>query len=469
MASRFGIANLRLTQMAPATRLASPTERRAPLWPTFAIVFVLCLSSVALPIVVTVLNATLVTLVAAVVLATNKRIDQRLLVVISLLSVAACLGFLTGHGAERYEYFKDAWYMLNPALVLLTGYVLYAMKPDVGRGLRAFVFAGLLVACWQLRGYIFDPSLIQLPAPRIRQIIGTGSYVPVVALVILIVFMGRWRSVLHLPALIAGAIAVIAAVAIAGVFSRSALAVVGIGVAALIGCFSRREWWRVGLPVVLLVLAGYVAQLYVDTESNFALQTYFGKITRTLRELTAGDGASIRDINLNFRAFETNQALDQFAQGSVLSMLLGQGFGATVDLGLTMPLEVTDTGYLGVRRIGTFHNGYIYLLTKVGLVGLVLYLGLLVYLYRIGRRFAGLPSSDQQLIFGKLFQFAVVTLAATTFYIGGIFNRSDMVPVLLLSGFLLAHLSREADKRQSESKSAASGDLVLRYPRNFRT
>ena len=439
MANSLGTANWRLRSQAPVSRLAAPLPRREPLWPTFSIVLLLCLPSLFAPVVLTVLNAVLVGLAIAVVLATNRRIDPRLLVVIALVSVVACLGFVTGQGADRFEYFKDAWYISNPVLVLLAGYTLYAIKPDLSRGLRAFVVAGLIVACWQLRGYIIDPSLIQLSAVQIRQVIGTGSYVPVVALAILLIYVGKWRSALGLPNWLAASFLVVTAVAVAGVFSRSALVVVGIGLAALIGCFSRREWWRVGLPVVLLVFTGYMAQLVFDTESDRALQSFGGKLARSLQELTAGDSVGARDIGLNFRAFETDRGLEQFAQGSVTSILLGQGFGAKVDLGIVMPLQVSETGFVGVREIGVFHNGYVYLLTKVGLIGLLLYVAVFAYLYRIGRPFAALAHADSQSAAGRLFQFAIVTLVATTYFIAGVFNKNDMFPVLLLTGYLLAH------------------------------
>lgn len=444
MALSLGTANFRLRRQAPVSRLATPLPRRAPLWPTFSIVFLLCLPSLFAPIALTVLNAVLVGLAIAVVLATNRKIDPRLLVIIAVVGVVACIGFVSGRGVDLYDYFKDAWYIVNPVLVMLTGYTLYVMKPDLGRGLRAFVIAGLLVACWQLRGYFIDPSIIQLPAGQIRRIIGTGSYVPVVGLAVLLVFVGKWRSVLKLPNWLAGLFLVVMALAVAGVFSRTALLVVGVALAALVGCFSQREWWRVGLPIVSLILAGYVAQLYVDTESDYALETYGGKLARTLKELT-GDTVGVRDISVNFRAFETERALDQFADGTITSMVFGQGFGATVDLGITMPLQYSETGYLGVRRIGIFHNGYVYLLTKVGIIGLMLYSAMLIYLYRIGRRRAALPLTDPESAAGRLFQFAVVTLAATTYFIAGIFNRGDMFPVLLLTGFLLAHWRQSTD------------------------
>jgi len=445
MSNSLGTANWRLRRQASGSRLAAQLPPRAPLWPTFSIVFLLCLTSLIPAIALTVLNAMLAGLAIAVVLATNRRADPRLLVVIALVSVVAFLGFVTGRDADRYESFKDAWYISNPVLIMLAGYTLYALKCDISRGLRAFVVAGALVACWQLRGYIIEPSLVQLPAGQIRQVIGTGSYVPVVALVILLVYVGKWRSALLLPNWLAASFLVLTAVAVAGVFSRSALVVVGVGLAALVGCFSRREWWRMGLPALLLVLAGFVAQLYVDTDSERALQSFGGKLARSLQELTSGDDVGARDIGRNFRAYETGRALDQFAQGSVASMLFGQGFGAKVDLGITMPLLITETGFRGVRQIGVFHNGYIYLLTKVGLIGLLLYVAVFVYLYRIGRPFASLPHADPQSAAGRLFQFTIVSLAATTYFISGVFNKGDMFPVLLLTGYLLAHWRRSAD------------------------
>jgi hypothetical protein len=182
-----------------------------------------------------------------------------------------------------------------------------------------------------------------------------------------------------------------------------------------------------------------MAQALVDTESDRAVESFGGKLARTLQELTVGEPVTVRDINLNFRAFETDRAMEHFVDGSYTEILFGQGFGATVDLGIMMPMHVTETGFRGIREIGVFHNGYVFLLIKVGLVGLFMYLAVLIYLYLIGRSYAARPLSDPESAVGRLFQFAVVTLAATTYFIAGVFNRADMFPVLLLTGFLLAH------------------------------
>ena len=59
--------------------------------------------------------------------------------VIAPFILIAIFGLASGIGNENYLYFKDAWYILNPILVLSVGYILYGSRPDVARGLRAFI------------------------------------------------------------------------------------------------------------------------------------------------------------------------------------------------------------------------------------------------------------------------------------------------------------------------------------------
>lgn len=64
----------------------------------------------------------------------------------------------------------------------------------------------------------------------------------------------------------------------------------------------------------------------------------------------------------------------------------GEGLGALVDLGLFESL--TRDPRDAVRFIPIFHNGYVFVLVKAGLVGIALYLLVLTRLYLMGRRHA---------------------------------------------------------------------------------
>lgn len=440
---------------APKMRLAGARERRAALWPTVSIVMLLALQVIFAPLLLTILNFMLVALAFAIVLLAQHRVDPRVLIVTSVFLFMGFLGFATGLGSDRYEYFKDGWYVMNPALVILAGYVLYMAKPDLSRGLRAFVIGGVLVGLWQLRGYLYYPEIIWLPAVTIRKFIGTGFYAPVLAVVVLLVTFPAWRERLKLHPLIAWPLLAVVCVAVLGVFSRTAVLVVGIGLLAAWGAFAGREWLRLLLPVVALFVVTSVLQIVIDVDSNRNLETFMGKFALSLRELSLSQTTDFREVNLNFRGYETTRALLQFSAGSIPQMMFGQGFGATVDLGISMPLEFTGYGPNRlVRHVGLLHNGYMYLLTKVGLVGLGCYIGVLLYLYIVGRRYASLPKEHELRVPGRLLQAAVVTLAATTYIVGGVFNKMDMFSFMLLTGYLLAHL-REKPAEQAQQQEAA--------------
>jgi hypothetical protein len=430
----------------PDSRMAKAMPARAPVWPTVSIVLLLMFSVLLPAIALTVMNAALVTLALGVLLLTNQSIDKRLLYIAMPFVLMLLVGLASGVGAERYAYFKDAWYVGNPLLVMATGYILYRCKPDLGRGLRAFVIGGVIVGLWQLRPYVMQPDLITLPADTIRRLIGTGFFAPVVALVILILYAGQWRESLKIPSWLAGTIFIFAAVAVAGVFSRTFLLVVLIALAALLGCFAKREWWRLGLPLLAGAALAVTLQVFVDTESDRALKTYLGKLARSVHELTVSDYAGLRDINLSFRGHETARAFDQYMAGDVTRLLFGRGFGATVDLGVFLPLELNEAGgRVNVRYIGVLHNGYAYLLTKAGLAALLLYLFFLAYVYMLARPAAAGPWRQTQARTGRLLQACVVTFFATTYIVAGIFNKQDMFPFLLLMGYLIAALAKVDD------------------------
>ena len=449
MAFSLGTANYRLRRQAPVTRLTASRRERTPIWPTVVVVLLLCLPSIFGPIVLTVLNAVLVALAAVALVAGRRALDTRLMVLIALVAAVATLGLVMGRGAVRYEYLKDLWYVSNPLLVILTGYVLYVARPDLAALLRGFVVAGLIIGLWQMRGYFSDPSIVLLPAGTIRLTLGTGSHVAVLALAILIVCSRSLRESVRLPVWIAVAMFVFIALSVTGTFSRTAVALVMVAVAAALGGFVRREWLRIGVPFVVFVVLSLLVVAVFDTDSDRALQTFTGKLARSVTEMTSGDGLDVRGVGVNFRAYETDRGLAQFAALPPLEMIFGQGFGAMVDLGITMPLLVTETGFLGTRYIGVFHNGYIYLITKVGLVGLLLYIGFLLYLYVVAKTNSGGRLSDPEVAAARLFQTVVVSLAVSTYFVSGLFNRDNMFSYLLITGVLLAHLSRVRPARRA--------------------
>lgn len=410
-----------------------------PWWPLVSIVILLFGAVILVPILITMMNIVLVMYAFFVAVLTRFMFDHRVAEISVAFVLILLLGLATGLEWRRFDYLKDAWYIVNPLLVLLVGYILFLAHPRIEDGLKAFILGGVIVAFWQLRGYVILPDLITLPAIRIREIIGTGFYAPVVGLVILLNYWGRWQSHLKLGPLLGWTALLLCAAAVLGVFSRTSLMVTAIGAVAALGIFAKREWLRVGIPVLILACAAWMVEGLADLQSDQVARSFGGKVLRSFEELTLSDNPDDREINLNFRAYETRRALDQFERAPPMEKLFGQGFGAMVDLGVTLPLQRTETGAF-TRHIGIFHNGYVYLLTKTGLIGLGLFVCVLARLYWWGRKIADRDANGSNWPHGRLLQGCAVTLAFTTYIVGGVFNKFALFSFVLLVGYLLGYL-----------------------------
>jgi len=369
-------------------------------------------------------------------LATRQPLDATLARAVAPFVAAIVLGLVAGIGADRYLYFKDAWYYSNPAVIIAVGFVLGRLLNDVKRGLRAFVVGGTLVALYHLIPFAIHPDLLLRQATQIRALTGTGYYATSLVVIVLFGWWGRWRSALGLSPAFAWLALVLCGASTVLSFSRTMAMVVLLGGLAMGGFFARREWLRVGLFVAALLIGLGVLQAAVDTSSVQAKRSFIGKLARSTEELSVQDYTTRLDINTNWRGYETSRALDSWAQAGLAKQVFGQGFGAQVDLGLFQNLS--NDSRAAVRFIPIFHNGYVYLLVKTGVVGVLLYLGALWWMYRIGRRTAGGGSDDPATLQGRALQGCVVVLAVSTWVVAGAFNKFDMFSFLMLIGFLLA-------------------------------
>lgn len=423
------------------TRPVAQDERRLAFWPLVAI-FVLCsLSILPSAAVVSVLNGVLLCAALVVVVGSNQRIDPRLWHLIVPFALILCAGLASGVGSEQYEYLKDAWYICNPVFVMLTGYILFKVRPDLPSGLMAFVWAGVFIGLFQIHAYAVDPGLITRSAFEIRQRIGTGFTPPVLAATILIVLAGRWRSYLRLAPWWGVPLALILAACLVGTFSRTALLVALVAGAAWAGCFARQEWLRLGVPAVFFVVLLLLLEALLGRTGGADMQSFLGKLSNTLREIAFDDTATLREIHTNFRGFESAQALKQVMDGTPVQILFGQGFGTMIDLGIFIPLGSVEGGMpVAVRMIPVLHNGYLYVLVKGGVLAVAAYLYVLAYFYWVGRASASAQADDTRYPAGRLLQALTVALALTTYVVSGAFNKNAMFSFLLCIGFLLAAL-----------------------------
>jgi O-antigen ligase len=133
-------------------------------------------------------------------------------------------------------------------------------------------------------------------------------------------------------------------------------------------------------------------------------------------------------------------ALNSYLNGSMINYILGQGFGTLIDMQVFMLLGDETLEYIPI-----LHNGYLYLLIKTGLIGLLLYLIYLFGFLKTGWRYSRSQEGVLALT-GHYIVACTLVLFFTTFVISGMFNKDGLIPIMLFLGTLLSYGSVESNK-----------------------
>jgi hypothetical protein len=423
----------------PRVRIAAQ-----PLWPAVSVALLIVLSKIGPSWLVTGLNMYLVLLALIALLATKRPLDPGVVRCVGCFAVILVLGCLSGYTNELYAFGRDAWYVVNALMAFLAGYVLCVAAGEVGRILKAAVLAGAFLGILQLSPFFADPSLLLLSAIAIRETVGTGFFAPALALAILVGYRSQLRQFLKISPVTVGICLAVCILAVALTFSRTiVLITIASLVIVLVERSTRLVWILVGGVASLTLAAGLYGGV-ADLDSSEARSSFLGKMARSVEELWISDYSDLKSISDNWRGYETAQALKQYANGTPLNWVAGQGFGTLVRLGVGMRLGGSGdvAGRTLYHAIPVLHNGYAYLLIKGGAISVAAYLVFLAMLWRVGSAaISRAPQGDAGRTAALLLRSVVVVLAISTWVISGAFNKNDLTAFLIVGGALFASLS----------------------------
>ena len=357
-------------------------------------------------------------------------------------------------GHEFRDVIRDIFFALTPLALIFIGFWLAQRKGFWNQVPASFVGLGVVFALAHLSAFFFTPSLLLADSMVVRAATGGASDVTVLGLLVLL-FINRFTPGYRpLRGAAYGLIFAILGASVVLSYSRTTMVVLLLGATAALGWWSGRN-----LKWPLLILSvGLVGLLLAGADGSAGEElTFMSKLTRSLAEVAVSNYETYADISMNWRGFENFKTLEQYLAGDVLQLLVGQGYGALVDLGFYMALG--GDASIDFRYIPVLHNGYGYVLLKYGAIGIILYITFYAKLILL---VAGLQRSPvpQTAFCARLLLGLTLALGFMMFVVGGMAQLANSEFVVLM-GALVAKLQAG---RQWPARSSASHRALRQAP-----
>lgn len=338
------------------------------------------------------------------------------------------IGLLQVFSHDPYDALKDIWYFILPVLPFITGWMLAPRIKGVSR-YRMILISSLMGGVWYLL-----TALIVLGKTSIenqyeyRSEAGSIDFLVVWGVVVALIWAREWQHIRVGTKRLLILSLIINLVAVGLSFSRTAYGIVllGMTMAWLSSALRRHRFYLVftGVLLALGILGLSSYRVWAADGNSFA-----GRMANSLSEISRTDLDNKSDIVTHWRAYEAAQGLVTYLRGGPIQRVMGQGLGAKVDLGMVMKL-----GGNQFQEIPTLHNGYIYLMVKVGWLGLLLFLAQIYTLWRQLSMRRNSPALPSGVLLGR------VILGATVFsmlVITGPYNKGGWFSAMLLLGMII--------------------------------
>jgi hypothetical protein len=372
--------------------------------------------------------------------------------IFAALLLPAILGLIAGYKNSNYLILKDLYYFAIPVLFILAGIVL-ACRVDIEAFLKTLVFAGVLTSVmvtgisisYMGFGALLDPY----SAHYAMGIIGAPG--PPMALACLLfawkfnirLFRARWFNLF-------------VAINAFGVYmcaSRTYVIIMGCFILLLVADKVKRMWVIPTIFVLIMIAFLIPTDIFKATSS----ETFMSKMLGSFNELKMGDYNTEQDINLKYRGYESFMALKGYAEGDTKDWIFG-GLGKLIDLKTFVRLgEDTDFQYIPV-----LHNGWLYILVKTGIVGVVTYIlvffGLIITNWK---KYADAKGKPAIRMFAALTIGCIFSLLLTNYIVTALFNV-EMCIIMITLGYSYLNFNSLVFKLKEREKA-----VVLEYEKAY--
>jgi hypothetical protein len=286
---------------------------------------------------------------------------------IAIIGIASFVSLFKDY--KLYFIIRDFTYLIKPVLGILLGYQL--CKRINHNIIFLIVRAGFIFSLFHLfflaRGVVFF-KIININ--DLRYFGGFFSDFEVFAFVILLFYK---KFELDLPTPKRKLYTLIIGLSITLYLARTNFIQFGILVLALKGFFELNKRNLTALTVITItVILGYFSIVMINPKRNGpGIEAFLYKIKIIPEEAlkTKVNRENWKDLNDNYRSYENIMTVKQMKHDGLQTFLFGKGIGSTIDL-----KEEILLGDQKLRFISILHNGYMTVLLKSGLLGVLLLL-----------------------------------------------------------------------------------------------
>lgn len=348
--------------------------------------------------------------------------------ILFFLNIPLLIGLLS---FDFHSVLRDLMIFINPLITIALGYAI-ASYTNYLNFIKFVLFCALFYSLQYL--IFFDFNSISNSIYEIRNVNIRPNYFTVLGLAFIIVEFKTLRSHYSINYLmiliILFSFALVLSVSRAFIFAPLIFIITQ-------GIITRKAF-VIGFVLLipfLFILSGVFNQSSLSNTGP--LQEFIDKTFNISEEVKVKSYSSQEEINKNWRGFESFRALISFSDFPLSNKVFGAGFGHKVELGYFQKLD--DKFY---SEIPIMHNGYLMVLTKTGIFGLVFFLLIIILpiLKFILKRLTNKKniSKPEILLFGMS-----MLIFLGTFTAGGWFHRSEFIPLIFSIGGLLRFIKKE--------------------------
>ncbi len=342
--------------------------------------------------------------------------------------------------SNLFVYIKDIVYFARPIVVMLASYFLVRKIRDKEFLFTSIILLGFTYAFIHIFKLAINFNRLSTIVD-IRIVGGRYNHVELVAL-IFILTLKKLNIRNHFSNITFNILTFLLIVSFVFYFSRVMFVVLILFIMAFKGYLVLSKKFIKTIFVGSVFLVSFIMiinQFNVDSRSK-GLGEFVFKIQNTYNEIFESlDINAIkrdkRELWKHWRGYEAQSAIEQIDSNGALTWIFGKGFGSTVDLGMEVNLANKE-----VRYIPILHNGFVYVLFKTGIIGLIIYISYIIYLYLFYRSHS---KTRNELIVNRLIVATAFYVILSSLVITGVFKPYDLSSLLIGGLFALKQYYNE--------------------------